>query len=108
MVKKNFIDVIQTKVNEATGGEYSKKVCGDFLEAVSSAVVEVLTSGDNVRIDGLGSFGTAFRAGREGVSSFNQKAWKTEDTLVPTFRFSGSVKDAIADTYDPKKHKPTK
>lgn len=108
MVKKNFIDVIQTKVNEATDGEYSKKVCGEFLDAVASAVVEVLTSGDTVRIDGLGSFGTTFRAGREGVSSFNKQAWKTDDTLVPTFKFSGSVKDAVADTYDPKKHKPTK
>ena len=48
MVKKNFIDVIQTKVNEVTGEEYSKRVCGDMLDAVTSAIAEVLTSGDTI------------------------------------------------------------
>ena len=65
MVKKNFIDVIQTKVNEVTGEEYSKRVCGDMLDAVTSAIAEVLTSGDTIRIDGLGTFSTRFQAGRE-------------------------------------------
>ena len=107
MVKKNFIDVIQTKVNEVTGEEYSKRVCGDML-AVTSAIAEVLTSGDTIRIDGLGTFSTRFQAGREGVSAFNGEKWKTADTLVPAFKFSGSLKDSVAETYDPKKHKPAK
>lgn len=108
MVKKNFIDVIQTKVNEVTGEEYSKRVCGDMLDAVVSAIAEVLTSGDTIRIEGLGTFSTRFQAGREGVSAFNGEKWKTADTIVPAFKFSGSLKDSVAETYDPKKHKPAK
>lgn len=106
--KKNFIDLIQTKVNEATGAEYSKKVCGDFLDAVVDAVTEVLTTGESVRIDGIGTFDTIFKAGREGVSAFNGEKWKSDDTIVPRIKFSKSLKDAVGDTYDEKKHKPKK
>lgn len=106
--KKNFIDMIQAKVNETTGEEYSKKVCGEMLSAVIDSVAEILTTGEAVRLDGLGTFDTIFKAGREGVSAFNGEKWKSDDTLVPRFKFAGAIKTAVSETYDPKKHKPAK
>ena len=64
--KKNFIDMIQAKVNETTGEEYSKKVCGEMLSAVIDSVAEILTTGETVRLDGIGTLKVSLRNARTG------------------------------------------
>lgn len=105
--KKTFIDRIQAKVNE-NGSEYSKKVCTDIYEALVATVQDILTEGDSVRLDGVGTFDIMFRSGRAGTSALNGKQWTSPDTIVPHIKFSENLKNAVAATYNEKKHKPKK
>lgn len=54
-------------------------------------VLDELKEKGKVTIKGFGTFYTDIRKGREGVSSFNGKAWKTEDKTVVKFYQSNSL-----------------
>lgn len=56
-------------------------------------IIEALETTGKCTIPGFGTFYTAVRAGREGVSKLGgtEKAWKTEDTTVVKFKQSSSL-----------------
>lgn len=59
-------------------------------KTVREIIAELETTG-KCTIKGFGTFETQVKKGREGVSAFNGKAWKTEDTVVVKFYQSASL-----------------
>lgn len=61
-------------------------------KTVAEIIEELKTTG-KVTIKGFGTFYTAIKPGREGVSKLGgvEKAWKTEDTTVVKFKQSYSL-----------------
>ena len=54
-------------------------------------ILEELKETGRSQVNGFGVFTTKVRKGREGVSSFNGKAFKTEDKTVISFKPSKSL-----------------
>lgn len=54
-------------------------------------LLQELKENGKVTIKGFGTFYVDIKKGREGVSAFNGKAWKTEDTKVIKFTQSSSL-----------------
>lgn len=56
-------------------------------------IIEELESTGKCTIKGFGTFYTAVKPGREGVSKLGgvEKAWKTEDTVVVKFKQAPSL-----------------
>lgn len=54
-------------------------------------VLDQLRATGKCQIKGFGTFYTEVKKGREGVSAFNGKAWKTEDLVVLKFRAANSL-----------------
>lgn len=106
--KKNFIDMVQEKLNAATDEVYSKKMCETVINAVVDSITDILVAGDSVRFGDFGVFEVAFKAGREGKSAFDGTPWKSNDTIVPKFRASKNLKELVGKTYNPKMHKNKK
>lgn len=59
-------------------------------KTVEEILEELKTTGRS-QVNNFGVFTTKVRKGREGVSSFNGKAFKTEDKVVITFKPSKSL-----------------
>ena len=75
----------------------SKKTTTEVVEAVIAYITSEQKSGRQVRLSGLGTFGTNKRAAREGVNPRTHEKMTIAAKTVPTFKFSKSVKDAVAD-----------
>ena len=54
-------------------------------------VLEALEQNGKCTIQGFGTFYTKVQKGREGISAFNGKPYKTEDKIVIKFEQSGSL-----------------
>lgn len=54
-------------------------------------IIEQLKTTGKVIIPGFGTFTTAVQKGREGVSAFNGKPYKTDDKVVVKFKQSDSL-----------------
>lgn len=59
-------------------------------KTVEEILEELKTTGRS-QVNNFGVFTTKVRKGREGVSSFNGKAYKTDDKVVITFKPSKSL-----------------
>ncbi len=81
-------------VAEKTGA--TKKVAGDAVEAVFSAIEETLAKGEKVTLVGFGTFEVRDRAAREGVNPSTKEKITIPATKVPAFKPGKSLKDVVA------------
>lgn len=66
------------------------------LDATVSTITETLTSGDEVRLVGFGTFTTAERAKSEGRNPRTGESITIPATRLPKFRAGKQLKDAVA------------
>ena len=90
MTKQDLVAAVASSVG------VSKKVAGEALEAVLSAITKSLKKGENVTVTGFGTFRVSHRAARTGVNPRNptQKI-KIPAMNVPAFKAGKSLKDAV-------------
>jgi nucleoid DNA-binding protein len=90
MTKQDLVAAVAASVG------VSKKVAGESLEAVLSAVTKSLKGGKNVTITGFGTFRVSHRAARTGVNPRNpSQKIKIPAMKVPAFKAGKSLKDAV-------------
>jgi DNA-binding protein HU-beta len=85
-------DLVARIADEA---EISKKAAANALDAVVSAVHEVLKSGEKIRITDLGSFSVVKRQARQGVNPRTGKPIKIPATTAPKFSAAKALKDTV-------------
>ncbi len=85
-------DLVTRIADEA---EISKKAAANALDAVVSAVHEVLKSGEKIRITDLGSFSVVKRQARQGVNPRTGKPIKIPATTAPKFSAAKALKDTV-------------
>lgn len=85
-------DLVARIADEA---EISKKAAANALDAVVSAVHEVLKNGEKIRITDLGSFSVVKRQARQGVNPRTGKPIKIPATTAPKFSAAKALKDTV-------------
>ena len=81
------------KVHEVLNG--TKVDAERAVETVVDAVVEGLTSGDEVSIAGLGIFSTKMRPARQGRNPRTGETIQIAAMRVPKFRAAKALKEAV-------------
>lgn len=90
MTKQDLVAAVASSVG------VSKKVAGEALEAVLSAITKSLKKGENVTVTGFGTFRVSHRAARTGVNPRNpSQKIKIPAMNVPAFKAGKSLKDAV-------------
>ncbi|MEX2145278.1 MAG: HU family DNA-binding protein [Candidatus Spechtbacterales bacterium] len=82
---------------EAMAGkaDMSKAEAGRALDAFTSAVTDVMKSGDSVTLTGFGTFGVSNRAARMGRNPQTGAALQIPAMTVPKFKAGKGLKDAV-------------
>lgn len=81
------------KVAEEKG--ITKKLAGEVIDALFSAMTEALKDGNKVDITGFGKFEVKERAARTGINPQTKEAIQIAATKVPGFKASKSLKDIV-------------
>ncbi len=90
MTKQDLVAAVASSVG------VSKKVAGEALEAVLSAITKSLKKGENVTVTGFGTFRVSHRAARTGVNPRNpSQKIQIPAMNVPAFKAGKSLKDAV-------------
>ena len=90
MTKQDLVAAVAASVG------VSKKVAGESLDAVLSAITKSLKKGQNVTVTGFGTFRVSHRAARTGVNPRNpSQKIKIPAMKVPAFKAGKSLKDAV-------------
>ena len=94
MTLNEFVKVIQKNIN--TGNTYyAKPDVKLFLSGFAEAITEILEKGETFSWHGIGTFKTAVRKGREGVSQLTGTPYSAVDKTKPVLVFSEVFKDKI-------------
>lgn len=88
MNKKEFIDLIAEKTCN------TKKLTGEFVDAVFDTITEQLAAGDEVRLTGFGVFKTNTRAARQAKNPFTGEMMEIPETRMPAFKAASGLKEA--------------
>lgn len=89
MTKTELVNLIATKA------DFSKKDAEKALTAVTSAIVETLANGDDVRLVGFGTFEVRERKEKEGINPKTKEKITIAAKKVPAFKAGKSFKEAI-------------
>jgi DNA-binding protein HU-beta len=89
MNKTEFI----TSVSKDAG--VTKEVAKRVLEASLAVITSSVAKGEKVEFVGFGSFSRKLQKGREGKIPGTDKAYKTEDKNVPSFKAGKQFKDSV-------------
>lgn len=74
----------------------TKKMAGDMLEALLSAITKELSSGGSVTLTGFGTFKVSDRAARTGVNPQNpSQKIQIAATTVPSFKAGKVLKESV-------------
>jgi DNA-binding protein HU-beta len=76
-------------------GNVTKKAATAMLDALVQTLQSSLKQGDNIRIDGLGTFAVGDRKARNGVNPRTREVMQIPATRVPVFRAAKALKDAV-------------
>ncbi len=91
MNKAQFVELVQASGGYKTKGEADMAIKA-FIDAVTTALVKK----EEVSLVGFGSFVATLQKGKSGVVPGTDKAYTTEDKMVPKFRAGKSLKDSVA------------
>lgn len=89
MTKTELVNLIATKA------DFTKKDAEKALTAVTSAIVETLASGDDVRLVGFGTFEVRERKAKEGINPRTKEKITIAAKKVPAFKPGKAFKEAI-------------
>ena len=90
MNKANFTELVKIS------GDYKTKVEAErAIQAFTTAIKSALSAQKNVSMVGFGSFDTALQKGKSGKVPGTNKSYKTQDKMVPKFKFSKAIKDLV-------------
>ena len=90
MTKQELVDIIATKT------QTTEKTATALLNAVTSAVMEAMSRGDNVQLIGFGKFEVRLRKARKGRNPKTGEAIDIPAKTVPVFRPGATIKRAAA------------
>jgi DNA-binding protein HU-beta len=95
---KEVKDLNKTELIAAVAAKagFSKKVAGEAVDAVVSAVSDALKKGDKVTLIGFGTFEVRTRKARKGVNPATRTPIKIPAAKVPAFKAGKALKDAVA------------
>ncbi len=91
MLKKEFIDEMQTHMKKAT-----KKEIGEFIDAFTETVAAVLAKGDIVKLPNLGTFKMRRIAEHSGVNPKTKENINIPEKVTPCFKVAVGLKNALA------------
>jgi len=108
MLKPEFVTLMQTKMNEIKESRELKKgieSCNpytatqveDAMAGFTSAILEVMSTGDSMSIQGFGKYSTAHRNSRTGKVPGTDKVYNSPAKYVPRFTFTETVVKSIAE-----------
>lgn len=89
MNKTDIIDAIAEKA------KMSKKDAAQALDALIETVTESLSQGDEIRLQGFGTFKVNERAARTGRNPATKETIEIPATKVPVFRAGKEFKEKI-------------
>lgn len=91
MLKKEFADVIQTKLDG-----FTKKQCEAVVDAFIDSVKEVLSSGEEIKLINFGVFRLRELKARDVVAPCTKETVRVETMKIPSLKFSVKFRDAIS------------
>jgi len=68
VVRKELIDLVQEMTADESGEMWSKTDCGLAIDYVTSAIMEAVKNGEEVKIQGFGVFKKSITPARERVN----------------------------------------
>ncbi|MGE4549529.1 MAG: HU family DNA-binding protein [Intestinibacillus sp.] len=89
MKKTDFIALVASKA------DMTKKDAEKALDAVMSAVEDVLAEGDKLQLVGFGSFETKARPERIGRNPKSGEPMKIEAAVIPVFKPGKQLRDRV-------------
>lgn len=90
MTKKEFVDVIQSKLDG-----YTKKQCETIIDAFTDAVAEVLASGNEIRLTNFGTFKMRQVKAYENIDVNTQMRTHFKSRRTPILKFSSRFKNVV-------------
>lgn len=89
----NKADLV-AKVAQMSGN--TKKTVEDVMAALVSVVTTTVSSGEEVKITGLGTFRLVNRAARTGINPQTKQPMKIAASKAPAFKISATLKNAVS------------
>ena len=90
MNKEALVEAVLSKA-----GMETKKSAQDAVDAVFDSITATLSKGEEVTIQGFGSFRVAARAARMGVNPKTGEKIQIKATKAPKFKAGKALKDAV-------------
>ena len=91
MTKRDFLDKLKTK-----GDFKSQAEASDALDVVLGTITDVLNEGEDISLQGFGSFSVADVKERSGTVPGTDKTYTKAAHKAPKFKFSKALKDSVA------------
>ena len=93
MVRKELIDLVQEMTADESGEMWSKTDCGLAIDYVTSAIMEAVKSGEEVKIQGFGVFKKSITPARERVNPRTGEKIMCDDSCHVKFSVGKTFKD---------------
>lgn len=94
MTKKEFADVIQSKLDG-----YTKKQCEMIIDAFTDSVAEVLASGNEIRLTNFGIFKIRQVKAYENIDVNTRTRTYFKARRTPILKFSSQFKNAVINSH---------
>ena len=97
MTTETQLVTITTIVDQlaATNEGITKKALKEIVEGVFTSITDSLAKGDTVRINGVGTFGTAATAARTGRNPSTGEALEIPASTRVSFKAASALKKAV-------------
>ena len=93
MVRKKLIDLVQEMTADESGEMWSKTDCGLAIDYVTSAIMEAVKNGEEVKIQGFGVFKKSITPARERVNPRTGEKIMCDDSCHVKFSVGKTFKD---------------
>ena len=93
MVRKKLIDLVQEMTVDESGEMWSKTDCGLAIDYVTSAIMEAVKNGEEVKIQGFGVFKKSITPARERVNPRTGEKIMCDDSCHVKFSVGKTFKD---------------
>ena len=93
MVRKELIDLVQEMTADESGEMWTKTDCGLAIDYVTSAIMEAVKNGEEVKIQGFGVFKKSITPARERVNPRTGEKIMCDDSCHVKFSVGKTFKD---------------